>query len=414
MRTRSQAVSPSGFVSLDDVPRRKKDPARASTSSKEEPSKVKKPAAAKRGRKKKLAPKKATQTQDKSLEAEDIQTQIKSGTSIATPEKKDEPTKGETQPSVYPSRWNTQETANPCTPSPSICTAAANLYNAAVDALNSPSSTIIGEGRENVSPALSQQQQSSPGLPSAQSTPTPPQHHICCPCCSAPLQCPNGHSFAAYLDPFSAIFLSQMLTQQLANGVKFATKRPFGDLSSDEEDDRSDIVTPLAKRRMTGPPGSTPFARRTTPTIRRYTGNMKSFSEQRRRRALERDGRITATLFRLPQLIAQQAQEAQQAANRAAEQSDPFIYKPSMTFSGHESAASFETTESEVAEPAPATDSELPAEPQSPQTPRSPRSPWGIRSLFGSVPRSLTRFFPALGSPAESEIPSGKLSNCRD
>ncbi|KAL1986197.1 hypothetical protein VTN96DRAFT_6712 [Rasamsonia emersonii] len=285
MRTRSQAVSPSGFVSLEDVPRRRKTRAQASTSpSKDAKSTVKKPATkpapAKRGRKaatkKKASTKKATKTQDESSAAEDAETQAESGPSTATPEKpkQDETTK--------------------------------------------------------------------------------------------------------------------------ATGFN-ALKRSFDEISADNENGENDhdnevAATPSQKRRITGPPGSTPFAHRTTP--RRYTANMKSYSEQRRRRELEAKGQITATLFRLPQLVAQQEAKAaaEESENPAVDETDPFVEKPN---------AEKSNTLNDEGEPA--ASSEPAAEPRTPET---PRSAWGIRSFLGSVPRSLSRFLPTLTSSADRGTPS--------
>lgn len=419
MRTRSQAVSPSGFVSLEDVPRRRKTRAQASTSpSKDAKSTVKKPATkpapAKRGRKaatkKKASTKKATKTQDESSAAEDAETQAESGPSTATPEKpkQDETTKGEVQPSPQPSPKETPEKSDMKTqdgpsldvPSPSVVNAAANLYNAAADAINSPSS-VIQEDVEKTVPPAAQASSGSPGTPPAQHTssiPELPQHYIRCPCCSAPLQCPNGHPYGYFLDPFPASFLSRRLTEHVATGFN-ALKRSFDEISADNENGENDhdnevAATPSQKRRITGPPGSTPFAHRTTP--RRYTANMKSYSEQRRRRELEAKGQITATLFRLPQLVAQQEAKAaaEESENPAVDETDPFVEKPN---------AEKPNTLNDEGEPA--ASSEPAAEPRTPET---PRSAWGIRSFLGSVPRSLSRFLPTLTSSADRGTPSGK------
>ncbi|KAA8646433.1 uncharacterized protein ATNIH1004_007863 [Aspergillus tanneri] len=178
-------------------------------------------------------------------------------------------------------------------------------------------------------------------------------------------------------------------------------KRVHSDLS---DDDASRPVTPSTnKRRNLGPPGSTPFARRLPPLSRRLSTNAAPYSERRRRRAVESQGRIHRTLFRLPQLIAQT--EADRQAAETLTQSGPCPPPlPQMDFEVP-AAQEKEKKYNESLQ----TESLAPQEPAAPETP--PRG-WNIRGLLNSVPRSFSRFIPTFGrSSSRSESPSAPSSS---
>ncbi|GFF90840.1 hypothetical protein IFM53868_06301 [Aspergillus udagawae] len=136
------------------------------------------------------------------------------------------------------------------------------------------------------------------------------------------------------------------------------------------------------KRRNVGPPGSTPFARRMTPLSRRITYNAAPYSERLRRRTIENQGRIHKTVFRLPQLLAQN-----EADRRAAESTpvQPCLEPLQMNTESTEKQSKPDdqdpSDESPTAEP--------------PSTPQA--SGWNIRGLINSVPRSFSRLLPRFG-----------------
>jgi hypothetical protein len=150
--------------------------------------------------------------------------------------------------------------------------------------------------------------------------------------------------------------------------------------------------TPAAKkRRNVGPPGSTPFARRMTPLSRRITYNAAPYSERLRRRTIENQGRIHKTVFRLPQLL------AQNEADRQAAESNPVkpCAEPLQT-----NAESIE----KQSNPDDQDPSDGSATAQPPSTPQA--RGWNIRGLINSVPRSFSRLLPRFGrSSQEPEAP---------
>ncbi|KAG2014886.1 hypothetical protein GB937_006344 [Aspergillus fischeri] len=149
------------------------------------------------------------------------------------------------------------------------------------------------------------------------------------------------------------------------------------------------------KRRNVGPPGSTPFARRMTPLSRRITYNAAPYSERLRRRTIENQGRIHKTVFRLPQLLAQN-----EADRRAAESSpvkpctEPLQMNP-------------ESTEKQ-SKPDDQDASDVSATAEPPSTPQA--RGWNIRGLINSVPRSFSRLLPRFGRSQTSEPPDAAPS----
>ncbi|RHZ49444.1 uncharacterized protein CDV56_102617 [Aspergillus thermomutatus] len=150
------------------------------------------------------------------------------------------------------------------------------------------------------------------------------------------------------------------------------------------------------KRRNVGPPGSTPFARRMTPLSRRITYNAAPYSERLRRRTIESQGRIHKTVFRLPQLL------AQNEADRRAAESTPLNPCPEPVQTNTESAE-------EQSKPDDQDPSDGPATAQPPSTPQA--RGWNIRGLINSVPRSFSRLLPRFGRSSQtSEAPDAAPS----
>ncbi|RHZ51720.1 hypothetical protein CDV55_102274 [Aspergillus turcosus] len=141
------------------------------------------------------------------------------------------------------------------------------------------------------------------------------------------------------------------------------------------------------KRRNVGPPGSTPFARRMTPLSRRITYNAAPYSERLRRRTIENQGRIHKTVFRLPQLL------AQNEADRRAAESTPV--KPCL----EPLQTNTESTEKQ-SKPDDQDPSDGSATAQPPSTPQA--RGWNIRGLINSVPRSFSRLLPRFGRSSQA------------
>ncbi|KAL2222721.1 hypothetical protein M432DRAFT_539391 [Thermoascus aurantiacus ATCC 26904] len=174
-----------------------------------------------------------------------------------------------------------------------------------------------------------------------------------------------------------------MLTKKVA-----PRKRAHTDVSDNES---ADIATP-SKRRNIGPPGSTPYVRRSTPLSNRLLNRATPYSEQRRRRVIESQGRIEKTLFRLPQLVAQTEADRQEAA-------EPPL-GPCKEPDWDKARESVGLTDGHGEKPA----QEPSTQPLS--VPETPQRGWNIRGLINSVPRSFSRILPVLGlSPEKSREP---------
>ena len=87
---------------------------------------------------------------------------------------------------------------------------------------------------------------------------------------------------------------------------KSATKKRTIRELTNSDDEPSDAPTRTPKRRVVDRPGSTPFPQ--IPT------RGKPYSERRRRREIEAQGRIHSTLLRLPELVAQTEADARARA----------------------------------------------------------------------------------------------------
>ncbi|GAD96719.1 hypothetical protein NFIA_064050 [Paecilomyces variotii No. 5] len=279
--------------------------------------------------------------------------------------------------------------SSPQTPCRTPTASRASGYSVSPSAFSLSSSSPLSSPPENLSPVLP----NTPGVHQTSATQTTPSllsHHQTqftghgrlsqCHSCGATLQCPNGHPPGNLQSRSLRPSRNRALTKRVAP----IRKRTRDNVSDDEA---SDIITPSNKRRNMGPPGSTPFARRSTPLSSRLVNRTTPFSERRRRRLLEQQGRIDKTLFRLPQLIAQ-AESDRQVSN------EPEITpcEPS-PLAGHIDANK-ENRESEH-------------DNGQPSTPETPRRGWGIRGLFSSVPRSFSRILPTLGLSPERPESSG-------
>ncbi|KAL4907956.1 hypothetical protein BDW74DRAFT_175741 [Aspergillus multicolor] len=173
--------------------------------------------------------------------------------------------------------------------------------------------------------------------------------------------------------------------------------------TEDTPDDTAEPVTPYAnKRRNLGPPGSTPLSRRSTRlTPLRRLPHTVSWTERKLRREAESQGRISKTIFRLPEYVAQT--EADRRASEAAALTSTLTTEPlnaNFDFSLEPAQTDDQTTPEE-----PAAAQEFPA--QQPSTPEPARRSWNLSGLINSVPRSLTRLLPRFGhTRSTSEAPA--------
>ncbi|RDW86883.1 uncharacterized protein DSM5745_03525 [Aspergillus mulundensis] len=200
--------------------------------------------------------------------------------------------------------------------------------------------------------------------------------------------------------------ISSQLNQKKPKTKKKLTKTKVNRKRAHTEDipdDNAEPVTPYAnKRRNLGPPGSTPFARRSTRlTPLRRLPHKVSWSERKLRREAERQGRIQKTIFRLPEFVAQT--EADRRASEAAALTSTLTTEPlkaNFDFSLEPAQTDDQTAPEESAAA-----QETPA--KEPSTPEPARSSWNLSGLINSVPRSLTRLLPRFGrTRSTSEAPA--------
>ncbi|KAL2366519.1 hypothetical protein RJZ56_000564 [Blastomyces dermatitidis] len=188
-----------------------------------------------------------------------------------------------------------------------------------------------------------------------------------CACCSAILICPNNKHHVNAAFGVAAFGVDQpknqkTLTENTASPRKKRARRR--DYSSDDDGDlrsskkRRDAVTSsIAHHRQ----------RRVTP-----------YAERSRRRAVESQGRIDKTLFRIPQLIAQNNADRDTTGNDKVDDAD--VEEPAWDVLNQMRADAAELSDQEQA--------------QTLEAPQTPTRNWDIRGLFNSVPRSISKFIP--------------------
>lgn len=523
MRTRSQNVSPGGFVSLE-TPRRKK---RTTTTSSSSPtSQVKKPAAqpAKRGRKatKKKAPAENESSQSEPLESgAECENQIQSEMDHTMPQEDEEATQGELLPNdshtskvpketqemqgqepstlskhaggsmdttprrpikiplksilkKTPSRPSSStdqghfyttpvnSTAAASTPA-SVHNAGSNLYAAAVEAMQpspAPVTRPVDDREYILRRAMDILKQEANHIPDGDFASLPENERfgqrIMCPCCQdlLPVTCKNGHNpnewapigyrreiqqsliYASYqglrevlqkqqddaiaaLQARQAARLEELREQQRKKRSRAEMNED--DDSNHEGSDDENVNTPSQKRRMTASAGHTPI--RNLGYGYTASPHERPFSVIRERRAAEREGRMTTTLFRLPLLLEQQeaarkareqaeqvaADEAAEAASRAA--ISRYTVDPSDLHKYEDSYVVPPRYDGKTVNPLPPTqDNPFATPPQrseNTQTPPTSGSAWGLRGLLDSVSHSVNRYLP-FGRVSAPETPNRK------
>ncbi|KAL3482280.1 hypothetical protein BJX99DRAFT_217694 [Aspergillus californicus] len=149
-------------------------------------------------------------------------------------------------------------------------------------------------------------------------------------------------------------------------------------------------TTPNAnKRRNLGTPRHIPS------TGRSFKANPVSHSERLRRRKVESTGRIDKTMFRVPQLIAQQEADSRASGSSALTSPSPNL-QTSFDFRMEQPQAHEQPI---LEQPVPLT--------QQPSTPERAERGWNLRGLIESVPRSLSRFIPRFSRTTERPEVSG-------
>ncbi|PGH34705.1 hypothetical protein GX50_02493 [[Emmonsia] crescens] len=191
-----------------------------------------------------------------------------------------------------------------------------------------------------------------------------------CPCCSATLICPDNKHHITPVLGVGQPKRPRTLTKVPASPRK---KRARLDSRDDDDDLRSS-----KKRRDVG----------TSSIARHRQRRVAPYAERSRRRAVESQGRIDKTLFRIPQLIAQNKADRDATGSDKTEDTD--IDEPAWDVLNQMRADAAELSDQE--------------RPRSPQAPQTPTRNWGIRGLFNSVPRSISKFIPTFSlSPVRIE-----------
>ncbi|OJD25549.1 hypothetical protein ACJ73_03086, partial [Blastomyces percursus] len=183
-----------------------------------------------------------------------------------------------------------------------------------------------------------------------------------CACCSAILICPNNKHHVNPAFGVDQPRSQKTLTENTVSPRKKQARRR--DHSSDEDGDlpaskkrRDAVYSSIARHRQ----------RRVTP-----------YAERSRRRAVESQGRIDKTLFRIPQLIAQNNADRNTTDNDKVDDAD--VEEPAWDVLNQMRADAAELSDQEQA--------------QAPEAPQTPTRNWDIRGLFNSVPRSISKFIP--------------------
>ncbi|KKZ60673.1 hypothetical protein EMCG_04657 [[Emmonsia] crescens] len=191
-----------------------------------------------------------------------------------------------------------------------------------------------------------------------------------CPCCSATLTCPdNKHHITPVLG------VGQPKRPRTLTKVPASPRKKRARLGSRDDDDD---LRSSKKRRDVG----------TSSIARHRQRRVAPYAERSRRRAVESQGRIDKTLFRIPQLIAQNKADRDATGSDKTEDTD--IDEPAWDVLNQMRADAAELSDQE--------------RPRSPQAPQTPTRNWGIRGLFNSVPRSISKFIPTFNlSPVRIE-----------
>lgn len=386
MRTRSQPISPSGFQSLETASLKKKAPS-AATSKKDKPKKE--ATRVSKGRPKKASSKKtASQKLALEKEAQAADNNVVEATPAHVPPAVPSPVPGSSPPVPSHPGPPVETTAQGQSEHgiSSYFTPISRLHRRILQPrlqrfsgiLSSPDEIYSSPTREAMERAARRAQNSaaaelilehSPGGIDASKEECAPR----CPCCSEVLQCPSGHSVWT-----NAGFRLMKRKKSLTTTSGESRKRQRESAAENDDEHEQERPSKRSQHNKSDRSAKNPVVelhrrRRVTP-----------YSERQRRRRVESEGRIDKTVFRIPELIAQNKADEEAAlqakADDDSESEDDAELQPVVPF---------------------VRAADTPSRPrasrnrrQTPGPPTTPRRGWNIGNLLNSVPRSISKLLP--------------------
>ncbi|EFQ98283.1 hypothetical protein MGYG_01316 [Nannizzia gypsea CBS 118893] len=196
-----------------------------------------------------------------------------------------------------------------------------------------------------------------------------------CPCCNGMLVCPSSHSTWAH----SGFYFSERTKQLTPPPAVTGKRRREIDEDKENEDADSQPARKAKKRPAPKKPQRKTIKSREIHRLRQVT----PYADRQRRRALESQGKIQRTLFRIPELIAQKkAAEAASSNENNNVNDDEHSDIDTVSIPAIPS-----TTELAVV-------SNFHSSPPQLQPSTPARTGWSFSGLLDSVPRSISRFLP--------------------
>ncbi|KAK2855515.1 hypothetical protein FQN49_005117 [Arthroderma sp. PD_2] len=215
------------------------------------------------------------------------------------------------------------------------------------------------------------------------------QRRPLCPCCDRALVCPSNHPTWTH-DGFRFAERLKQLTP-----VQAVTGKRRRETDEDKENVNSGNQTAREEQRPAKKVQRKPIKSREIHRRRQVT----PYADRQRRRALESQGKIQRTLFRIPELIAQK--KAAEAASLNGNNNSA-NYDDQSDLEVTSIPADVTTTALDLASTSNVTNMHSSPPELQPSTPS--RAGWSFGGLLGSVPRSISRFLPAFGAePSQNE-----------
>ncbi|EGD98350.1 hypothetical protein TESG_08541 [Trichophyton tonsurans CBS 112818] len=225
-----------------------------------------------------------------------------------------------------------------------------------------------------------------PPLPTNPAFLTAPQISIerrpLCPCCNQMLVCPASHDTWTQ----NGFYFTER-TKQLTPLPTVTGKRRR---EADEDKENEDADNQPVRKAKRAPPKKSqrkPIKSREIHRLRQVT----PYADRQRRRALESQGKIQRTLFRIPELIAQKkaAEAASNENNNANDDEHSDI--DTISIPAIPSATQLAVV------------SDLHSSPPQLQPSTPARTGWSFSGLLDSVPRSISRFLPFRAEASQNE-----------
>lgn len=203
-----------------------------------------------------------------------------------------------------------------------------------------------------------------------------------CPCCNQMLVCPASHDTWTH----NGFYFSER-TKQLTPPPAVTGKRRREADEDKENEDADNQPVRKAKRAPPKKPQRKPIKSREIHRLRQVT----PYADRQRRRALESQGKIQRTLFRIPELIAQKkaAEAASNENNNANDDEHSDI--DTISIPAIPSATKLAVV------------SDLHSSPPQLQPSTPARTGWSFSGLLDSVPRSISRFLPFRAEASQIE-----------